>query len=75
MNEQQSFRFQTIPLLDSKEGKDIVRKICSDSGIPEPVFAELVKAELQQVGRIRKRGLDHLFSSAFAQMDREHVDS
>ena len=67
--------FDTIPLLQSKEGQAVVRQICNEVGIAEEVFWDLVRAELKQVGKQRKRNLNPLFDDAFARMEQGNVDS
>ena len=64
MKEQNELQFKTIPLLDSERGQALVRQICESENLPQDVFWELVKAELAQVGKQRKRGLGDLFDTA-----------
>ena len=65
MSEQGELRIKTIPLLVSESGKAIVRQVCGDGNLSESVFWKLVDAEMEQIGKQRKRGLHELFDDAF----------
>lgn len=67
-------QFATIPLLDFKEGRAIVRKTCADLGVSEGAFFGLVRAELKQAGKMKKKGLNDLFDDVFDDIDGESGD-
>jgi hypothetical protein len=51
-----------IALLEKGQGRDLLRKICLKHKVPIRMVEELVKAELEQVGKLRKRGLSERFT-------------
>ena len=67
--------FESIPLLQSEEGRAVVRQICNEFKIPESVLFDLIRAELEQIGKQRKKNLKALFGDAFARMEQTNVDS
>lgn len=46
-----------VVLLESKTSRRIVRRHCREVGVPIEVLDDLVGAELEQIGKLRKRGL------------------
>ena len=64
---------RTVPLLDSEEGRMIVRKICEKRGFSEDNFLDLVAAEVKHIGRDRRRGMTEDFEEIFDRMD-DNVD-
>lgn len=67
-------RIKTVPLLDSTQGREIVGRLCRQEGIREDVFWGLVRAELKQVGKLKKRGITDLFNDELDKMVADHVD-
>ncbi len=61
----------TVVLLETDEGRQLVRKKCEDAGISMAVFEALVNAEVEQRGKLRKAGLwdefDRVFDTVFAE--------
>lgn len=56
-----------IALLEKGQGRDLLRKICLKHKIPMSLVEELVRAELEQVGKLRKRGLADRFTEIIDQ--------
>lgn len=56
-----------IVLLDSQTGRRIVRKHCKKNEVPLELLEDLVAAELEQVGKHRKRGLKERFDEILDQ--------
>lgn len=46
-----------ISLLDKDSGRDALRRACRKAGVRIKVIEDLVEAELEQAGKLRKRGL------------------
>lgn len=61
----------TVVLLDTDDGRQLVRKKCEDAGISMAVFEALVNAEIEQQGKMRKAGLwdefDRVFDTALTE--------
>lgn len=57
-----------IPLFDQGDARDALKRRCREAKIPIKLLEELVEAEIEQIGKQRKRGLrdrfDQLFDSA-----------
>jgi len=49
--------FKGISLLDKDSGRDALKRACRKVGVKIKVIEELVEAELEQAGKVRKRGL------------------
>ena len=60
-----------VVILDQKEGRELVKKICRKHKIVFSEFEELVAAEVEQVGKQRKRGLWDAFDDI---LDRIEVE-
>lgn len=56
-----------VVLLDSKTGRKIVSKHCKKNDISIQMIEDLVQAELEQVGKHRKRGLKDRFDEILSQ--------
>jgi hypothetical protein len=52
---------KVVVILDSKEGRELVRRKCREIKLKMPIFERLVEAELDQQGKQRKRGLREEF--------------
>ena len=59
---------RTIPLLDSEEGRDVVRKACEKHEFLADNFLDLVEIEVRQIGRDRRRGMNEDFEEVFDRM-------
>ncbi|MDK9705329.1 MAG: hypothetical protein OEL20_19565 [Sulfuritalea sp.] len=46
-----------VVLLDNQEGRALVKEVCKRDGILFGEFQELVQAEVEQTGKLRKKGL------------------
>jgi hypothetical protein len=46
-----------IHLLEKGEGRELLKKYCRDLGVSVQVIEQLVRVELDQVGRVRRRGM------------------
>jgi len=44
-------------LLDEESGRTALKRACRKAGVGIKVIEDLVEAELEQVGKLRKRGL------------------
>jgi hypothetical protein len=53
-----------IPLFEQGDARDSLKKKCREAKIPIKLLEDLVEAEIEQIGKLRKRGLrekfDHL---------------
>lgn len=58
-----------VVILDQKEGRQLVVRLCRKYGIRIAEFQELVDAELAQVGKQKKRGLFIEFDDILDRMD------
>ncbi len=63
-----------VVILDQKEGRDLVRKICRQNKIAIAEFEELVSAEVEQVGKQKKRGLYEHFDDILDRIELETGD-
>jgi len=63
-----------IALMQSDEGRQLVRKACKEAGLDMAVLEQLIDAELDQVGKLRKRGLWLEFDEIFAEVGAEEED-
>ncbi|MCB9610587.1 MAG: hypothetical protein H6716_28620 [Polyangiaceae bacterium] len=55
-----------IHLLEKGAGRDLLKRYCRRINIPVAVIEELVDVELDQVGRIRRRGMFERFDEALS---------
>jgi hypothetical protein len=55
----------------SEQGRALVRDKCKASGLDETVLERLIESELEQVGKLRKRGLWEDFDEIFADLDED----
>lgn len=56
-----------VVLLDSATGGKIVRRHCREQRVPEALLEDLLSAEQDQVGKLRKRGLFERFDEILDQ--------
>ncbi len=52
---------QRVPLFEAGPGRDALKAKCRAEKIPIAALDQLVEAELDQVGKLRKRGLHERF--------------
>jgi hypothetical protein len=50
-----------IPLFDSGDAREVLKKKCREAKIPIKLLEDLVEAEIEQIGKLRKRGLRDQF--------------
>lgn len=50
-----------IPLFEQGEARDALKKRCREARVPIKLLLDLVEAELEQIGKQRKRGLRERF--------------
>ena len=60
-----------VVLLKSENGRRLVREKCKAAGLDIAVLERLVHAELDQSGKLRKRGITEDFDEIFAELDSE----
>lgn len=60
-----------VVLLDSTTGRRIVRRQCREEGVEVTLLEDLVGAELDQIGKLRKRGLFERFDELLDDASRE----
>ena len=57
-----------IHLLEKGEGRELLKKYCREIGVSVHIIEELVRVELDQVGRVRRRGMFDRFDEILAQV-------
>ena len=60
-----------VVLLADKNGRKLVREKCLKHGFDINHFEDLVNLELEQVGKLRKRGMNERFDEILDVMDAE----
>lgn len=50
-----------IPLFEQGDARDVLKKKCREAKIPIKLLEDLVEAEIEQIGKLRKRGLRDRF--------------
>ena len=55
----------------SEIGRALVREKCKASGLDVTILERLIEAELDQVGKLKKRGLWEDFDEIFADVDED----
>ena len=60
----------SVVLLRSSEGRSLVLKKCRESDLDIEILEQLITAELDQVGKLRKRGLGADFDEIFGEIDK-----
>ena len=58
-----------VVLMRSEKGRALVREKCAAAGLDMAVLERLIEAELNQVGKLTKRGLWVNFDEIFADLD------
>lgn len=46
-----------VVLLNSEEGRNLIKRRCKEANVPVSALVELIEAELDQQGKMRKAGL------------------
>ena len=60
-----------VVLMRSEKGRALVREKCKAAGLDITVLERLIGAELDQVGKLRKRGLWEDFDEIFDDLDED----
>lgn len=60
-----------VVLLRSKEGRQLVRSKCAQARLEISVLEQLIAAEIDQQGKLRKHGIREVFDEIFAEIDDE----
>lgn len=63
----------SVVLLRSPEGRKLVLEKCSASGLDIEILEQLITTELDQVGKLRKRGLGADFDEIFGGIDEDRA--
>jgi hypothetical protein len=50
-----------LPLFDQSDAREALKKRCREAKIPIKLLLDLVEAEIEQIGKQRKRGLRERF--------------
>ena len=61
-----------VVLLNSEEGRSLIKRRCREAGLPMPALEELIAAELDQQGKRRKAGLWDEFDRIFDEISEDH---
>ena len=56
-----------VVLLDSDTGRQIVKRHCRHDKISITVIEDLIAAEMEQAGKLRKRGMYERFDEIFSE--------
>ena len=59
---------QMPTFLRKEDTNDIVKELCAKEGLDYSVFRELVQAEIDQIGKQRKRGLYDAFDDKLSRI-------
>ncbi len=60
-----------VVLLRSDAGRKLVREKCKETELDPSVLEQLIVAEMDQLGKLRKRGITEAFNEIFDQIDAE----
>ena len=63
----------TVVLLETKEGRALVAKICREKGVPMDVFEELLAEEIDQQGYSRRHFIAQRYDELLAPLVEEDV--
>lgn len=61
-----------VVLLQSENGRRLVRRKCVEAGLEIAVLERLVRVELAHMGKMRKRGITQDFDEVFSELDEEY---
>lgn len=54
-----------LPLFEQSDARDALKKRCREAKVPIKLLLDLVEAEMEQIGKQRKRGLWERFDQLF----------
>lgn len=60
-----------VVILDQKEGRALVKRLCRKYGVRIAEFEELVSVQMEQVGKQRRKGLWQQFDDILDRMDED----
>ena len=60
-----------VVLLRSEAGRRLVRSKCKQAGLDPSVLEQLIEVEMDQQGKLRKRGITEAFNEIFDNIDSE----
>ena len=63
-----------VVLLRSEAGRKLVRSKCKEAGLDPGVLEQLIAAEIDQQGKLRKRGITEAFNEIFDAIETEADD-
>lgn len=61
-----------VVLLQSENGRRLVRRKCAEAGLEISVLERLVRVELAHMGKKRKHGITQDFDEVFSELDEEY---
>lgn len=63
-----------VVLLNSSEGRKLVRQRCRDAGLQMSDLEQMIEAEVEQLGKKRKAGLWEEFDRIFDALEAEDAE-
>ena len=60
-----------VVLLRSEAGRRLVRSKCRETDLDPSVLEQLIAVEMDQLGKLRKRGITEAFNEIFDNIDTE----
>lgn len=60
-----------VVLLKSEEGRKLVRERCRERNLSISILEQLIAAEVEQQGKLRKRGIREEFDEIFDEIETE----
>ena len=60
-----------VVILRSQAGQELIRSKCKAAGLDAGVLKELISAEMDQLGKLRKRGITDAFNEIFDSIETE----
>ena len=63
-----------VVLLQSEAGRKLIRKKCKKKGLDPVVLEQLITSEIDQQGKLRKRGITEAFNEIFDSIETDLED-
>lgn len=60
-----------VVLLQSENGRRLVREKCKAAGLDMTLLERLIHTEIDHSGKLRKRGINEDFDNLFGELDKE----
>ncbi len=60
-----------VVLLCSEAGRRLVREKCKEAGLDQAVLEQLIAVEMEQQGKLQKRGITEAFNEIFDNIEIE----